>query len=73
MQIIVKNKIEEQVKNYQARTGATKTWIAKQLSMSNQNLHNVFRAINPTIETLIKFSLLLECDVKELYTFTLEK
>ena len=69
MQIIIKNKIEDRVNEYQHNTGATKTWICQQLGMSNQNLYKIFTSKNLTIETLIKFSLILKCDITDLFEY----
>lgn len=72
MQIKITNKIEEKVNEYQMNTGATKTWIAKQLGMSNQNMFAIFRVSNPTLETLIKFSIFLGCDIADLFAYEIK-
>ena len=69
MQIKITNKIEEKINEYQKQTGATKTWLCKQLGMSNQNLYKIFSSTNLTIETLIKFSLLLNCNITDLFDY----
>ena len=69
MQIKITNKIEEKINEYQKKTGATKTWLCKQLGMSNQNLYKIFSSTNLTIETLIKFSLLLNCNITDLFDY----
>jgi len=69
MQIKITNKIEERINEYQKQTGATKTWLCKQLGMSNQNLYKIFSSTNLTIETLIKFSLLLNCNITDLFDY----
>jgi len=69
MRIKITNKIEEKVSEYQVRTGATKTWLCKQLGMSNQNLYKIFASTNLTIETLIKFSFILNCKIEDLFDY----
>lgn len=63
----ITNKIEEKVNEYQLKTGATKTWISKQIGYSKQTLHTIMKSQNPTIETMVKLSVLLDCDISELY------
>lgn len=69
MKIIIINKIEQKVNEYQEKTGATKTWICKQLGMSTQNLYKLFSSTNLTLETLIKLSYILQCDIKDLFEY----
>ena len=72
MQIKIKNKIEQKVNEYQEKTGATKTWICKKLNMSTQNLYKLFSSNNLTLETLIKISYVLQCDITDLFEYQVE-
>ena len=72
MQIKIKNKIEQKVNEYQEKTGATKTWICKKLNMSTQNLYKLFSSNNLTLETLIKISYVLQCDITDLFEYQIE-
>ena len=69
MKVIVYNKIEEKVLEYQERTGSSKTFLANKMGMSPQNMYQIFKSNNITIETLIKFSMVLDCDKEELYDY----
>lgn len=69
MQVRIYNKIEEKVNEYQERTGCTKSWLASKMSMSSQNMYQLFKSNNITIETLIKVSIVLGCDKEELYDY----
>jgi DNA-binding XRE family transcriptional regulator len=69
MQIKITNKIEQKIEEYRSKTGASKKWISEQLNMSSQNLFACFKVTNPTIETLIRFSLFLKCDIKDLFEY----
>lgn len=69
MRIIIINRIEERVNEYQKNTGATKTWICKKLNMSTQNLYKLFSSTNITLETLIKFSYVLQCEIVDLFEY----
>jgi len=69
MQIIITNRIEEKVNEYQERTGASKVWIADKMSVSPQNLNKSFKSINMPIETLIKLSIVLGCDIFDLFEY----
>lgn len=66
-QIKIINKIKEQVELYQEKTGATKTWVAKELGISRQALNILFNTANPGIELLVKISILIECKIEDLY------
>lgn len=65
--IKVINKIGEKIEAYQEKTGATKTWIAKQARISKQTLNTIIRSENPTIESMIKIARVIDCDIKELF------
>jgi DNA-binding Xre family transcriptional regulator len=67
--IKITNKIPEKVEEYQLKHGATRTWIAKKLGMSPQNMYKVFESTNLTLETLIKFSIVLGCKIEDLYEY----
>lgn len=69
LQIKITNKIEEKVNEYQERTGATKTWICKKLNISTQNLYKLFTSTNLTLETLIKISYILQCEIIDLFEY----
>lgn len=72
MEIIIENKIGEKVESFIAENGTTKTWIAKSLNMSNQNLHAVLKSKNPSIETLIKFATFFNCQITDLFSYTID-
>lgn len=67
IQIMIINKIKHQVELYQEKTGSTKTFIAKELGVSRQALNILFNTPNPSIESLVKISLLINCKVDDLY------
>lgn len=69
MKVIIHNKIEEKVLEYQKRTGASKTFLANMMEMSSQNMYQIFKSSNITIETLIKFSIVLGCNKEDLYDY----
>jgi DNA-binding XRE family transcriptional regulator len=67
IEVKITNKIEEKIKELQVKTGCTKTWIAQQINVSKQTLQTIMKSQNPTIETLVKLSIILDCDMSELY------
>jgi hypothetical protein len=70
VEIVFINKIEECIKQYQEKTGATKTWISKKLGLTKvQNLDSLCKSANPTISNLIKISLVLDCDLLDLFDY----
>lgn len=71
IKIQITNKIEYKIEEYIEKTGSSKKWIADQIGMSNQNLFQSFKAVNPTIETLVKFSIFLNCNIAELFEYAI--
>lgn len=69
LKVIIYNKIEEKVNEYQEKTGATKSWLASKMGMSPQNMYQIYRSKNITLETLIKFSIVLGCEMSDLYEY----
>jgi DNA-binding XRE family transcriptional regulator len=69
MDIKLINKIEDKVNEYIDATGSNKTWIAKQIGLSKQALYNLFHSPAPTINNLIKLSIILKCKVSDLYDY----
>ena len=62
------NHIEEKIKEYQNKTGATKTWIAKQMGYrSPQALDQAMKNNSNSLETYAKFAEFLHCKIDELY------
>lgn len=69
MQIKIYNKIEEKVNEYQDRTGASKKWIADKMGITPQNLNKTFKSVNMPIEILIKYSIVLDCNIFDLFKY----
>ena len=69
IKIQIINKIEDKIEEYIGKTGSSKKWISEQMGMSNQNLFQAFKATNPTIETLVKFSIFLNCNITDLFEY----
>ena len=69
MDIKLENKIELKVNEYIKKTGSNKTWIAKQMGLSKQSLYNLFQSQTPTINNLIKLSIILKCKINDLYDY----
>ena len=73
MQIIITNKIEEKINEYQKRTGASKKWIASQIDMSPQRMYSLFKAENMTLDVAFKFVVFLDCTVEDLFEYEVTK
>lgn len=69
MKIKIKNKIEEKLNEYQERTGASKTWIAKQIGISTSRLYQICQAENMMLDVAMKFAIFLNCDVMDLFDY----
>ena len=67
IEVKVINKIGDRIESYIKSTGSTKTWIAKQIGVKKQTLYTIIKSQNPTIETMVKIAVLLDCDISELY------
>ena len=69
MQIKIINKIADAISLHQLKTGTTKTWISKQLNITNQRLFAIMQADNFNLDTLIKISILLNCSITDLFDY----
>jgi len=69
MQVRIYNKIEEKVNEYQERTGASKTWIAKQLGMTPQRMYQLMKSDNMMLDVIVRFAIFLECGVDQLIEY----
>lgn len=67
IEVKIINKIGEKIDEYISNYGSSKSWLAKQIGISRQSLNTIIKSQNPTIETLEKLSVILNCDIKELY------
>lgn len=73
MSIIITNKIEEKVNEYQRRTGASKKWIASQMGMSPQRMYSLFKADNMMLDVAYKFVVFLDCKIEDLFEYEVSK
>jgi len=71
MQVIIINKMEEKVNEYQEKTGASKVWIANKMGISPQNLNKAFKSTNMPIEMLIRCSIVLDCSIFDLFEYVI--
>jgi len=69
LQIKIINKIEERITEYQNKTGATKTWIAKQLGISKSRLYQIMQTDNMMIDVALKFAIFFDCKVDDLFDY----
>lgn len=73
MEIEIINKTEEVYKRLKQETGASKVWVANQMNITPQRLNDIFKASNLTLEVLIKLSIILKCDISDLYEYKIIK
>ena len=69
MQVIIYNKIEEKVIEYQNRTGASKTWIAKQMGITPQRMYQLMKSENMMLDVIVKFAIVLDCNIEHLIEY----
>jgi DNA-binding Xre family transcriptional regulator len=69
MEIKIVNKINQRLDEYKKQTGVSKTFVAKQMNMSKQNMYQIFKTTNLSLETLIKFSIILKCNITDLFEY----
>lgn len=67
IEVKIINKIGKKIDEYIKKYGSSKSWIAKQIGISRQSLNTIIKSQNPTIETLEKLSVILNCSIEELY------
>ena len=69
IEVKIINKIEDKVIEYQKQTGATKTWIAKQMGYNSpQALDKAMKNASNSLKVYYKFAIFLKCSVEELYS-----
>ena len=69
MQVKIYNKIEEKVNEYHNKTGASKTWVAKQIGMTPQRMYQLMKSENMMLDVLVKFAIFLECSIDQLIEY----
>jgi DNA-binding XRE family transcriptional regulator len=67
IEVKIKNKIGEKLEEYQKQYGSSKTFIAKKLGVSKQTLNTICQSENPTIQTIAKMAVALNCPMEDLY------
>jgi Helix-turn-helix. len=69
IEVKIVNKIEEKIKEHKKNKGVSMKFIQEQLDISKQSLYNLFKAEDINYKTLIKLSILLECEIEELIEY----
>ena len=68
-QVIIISQIEKRINEYQQNTGATKTWIAKQMDYNSpQALDKAMKNISNSLEVYYRFAVFLDCPLDKLYS-----
>lgn len=73
IEVRIVNKIEEKINEKKIVTGVTKSFIAEQIGISRQSLNILCKTPNPTIESLVKVSIAIGCDVTDLFEYEIVK
>lgn len=73
IKVIITFSIVEKIEEFQAKTGATKSWIARKLGVSSQRLYTILKADTLTLDVLLRIAYILKCDIKDLYTVRYEE
>lgn len=69
MRIKITNKIEQRVNEYQAKTGATKKFIASKVGISPSRMYQIFQAEDMMIYMYIRFAIFLNCPLDDLVEY----
>jgi DNA-binding XRE family transcriptional regulator len=69
MRFKITNNIMNKIEEYQEKTGATKTWIAKKLGMSSQRFYDICKSDNITIGVIIPIIELIGYKFEDLITW----
>jgi len=72
MIITITNNIERKVKEYQAQTGATKTFIANKMDITPARLYQIMKSNNMMLDVLVRFALALNCKIDDLIEYKME-
>ena len=57
------------INEYQEITGASKTWMAKQMGMTPQRMYQLMKSENMMLDVLVKFALFLDCSLDKLIEY----
>lgn len=70
MKIIIYNKIPGALDNFKRKSGVSKTFFAEnKLGTTRQSMYKLAVSENLSLETLIKFSYICNCEINELYSY----
>jgi len=70
--IIITNNIERKIKEHQALTGATKTFLAGQMDITPARLYQIMRADNMMLDVIVRIALVLHCKVDDLIEYKID-
>lgn len=65
IKVLIADKVNEYIDKY----GSSKTFLASRAEMSRQTLNSLMVSENPTLESLIRIAIALQCDVDDLFEF----
>lgn len=71
--IIITNNIEKKVKEYQTRTGATKTFLAGKMDITPARLYQIMKADNFMFDVIARVALALDCKIDDLIEYKIDK
>jgi DNA-binding Xre family transcriptional regulator len=63
VRINIKNCVADKVESYIKENNISKASLAEQIGISRQALNILLKTNNPTIETLIKLAIVMDCEV----------
>ena len=70
MKIEVNNKIRQKIKEHQNKYESSQVWIAEQLGISKQRLHQICGAENMMLDVAMKFAIFFDCKIDDLFDYT---
>lgn len=73
IEVKITNRIEDKINEYIKKHGTKKSWIAEQIGMLPQTMNKIIKKDNMTMETLLKFAYILECNPEDLYEYEIRK
>ncbi|KUO75741.1 MAG: hypothetical protein APF81_17850 [Desulfosporosinus sp. BRH_c37] len=69
MEIKIKNNLGRKLDELQKNTGVMKSFMAEQMGMTPQRLYHLCKADNMMLDTAIKFSVYLNCNLTEIFEY----
>lgn len=70
--IVIINKVKEKIEEFCKENNVSKGWVAEKLHITKQALSDYFKSPNPKLDTLVKISILINCNLLDLFDYEVD-